>query len=81
MGRMPLSEFVQKAGEACQLVCDVMALRDGKAFFQAVADNERKCKIAFYVGLYGNTDSQPTRLNTYNLFDRQIKKALNTSKE
>ena len=57
MGRMPLSEFVQKAGEACHLVCDVTALRDGKAFFQAVVDNERKCKIAFYVGLYGNTDS------------------------
>ena len=33
------SEFVQKAGEACQLVCDVIALRDGKALFQAVVDH------------------------------------------
>ncbi|CAH3124571.1 unnamed protein product [Pocillopora meandrina] len=29
------SEFVRKAGEACQLVCDVIAPRDGKALFQA----------------------------------------------
>ena len=35
-------EFVQKAGEACQLVCDVIALRDGKALFQAVVDHEEK---------------------------------------
>ena len=45
------SEFVQKAGEACQLVCDVIALRDGKALFQAVVDHEEKCKTAIDVGL------------------------------
>ena len=45
------SEFVKKAGEACQLVCDVMALRDGKALFQAVVDHEEKCKTAIDVGL------------------------------
>ena len=45
------SEFVQKAGEACQLVCDVIALRDGKALFQAVVDHGKKCKIAIDVGL------------------------------
>ena len=62
------SEFFQKAGEACQLVCDVMALRDGKALFQAVVDHEQKCKTAIDIGLqtlifaYQNT---PTKsLNT-----------------
>ena len=45
------SEFVQKAWEACQLVCDVMALRDGKALFQAVVDHEEKCKTAIDVDL------------------------------
>ena len=45
------SEFVQKAGEACQLVCDVIAPRDGKALFQAVVDHEQKCKTAIDVGL------------------------------
>ena len=45
------SEFVQKAGEACQLVCDVIAPRDGKALFQAVVDHEEKCKTAIDVGL------------------------------
>ena len=45
------SEFVQKAREACQLVCDVMALRDGKALFQAVVDHEQKCETAVDVGL------------------------------
>ena len=44
-------EFVQKAGEACQLVYDVMALRDGKALSQAVVDLEEKCKTASDVGL------------------------------
>ena len=43
--------FVQKAGEACQLVCDIIALRDGKALFQAVVDHEEKCKTAIDVGL------------------------------
>ena len=40
------SEFVQRAREACQLACDVMALRDCKALFQAVVDHEQKCKTA-----------------------------------
>ena len=35
----------------CQTVCDVIALRDGKALFQAVVDHEEKCKTAFDVGL------------------------------
>ena len=48
------SESVQKAGEACQVVCDVMAPGDGKALFQAVAAHEqlrRKCKTVIDVGL------------------------------
>ena len=45
------SKFVQKAEEACQLVCDLIALRDGKALFQAVVDHEEKCKTAIDVGL------------------------------
>ena len=32
-------------------MCDVMALRDGKALFQAVVDHEEKCKTAIDVGL------------------------------
>ncbi|RMX46509.1 hypothetical protein pdam_00023270 [Pocillopora damicornis] len=43
------------AGEARQLLCDVMAPRAGKPLFQAVVDHEQKFK----------TDSQPTHLNTY----------------
>ena len=42
---------MQKAGEACQLLCDVRAPRDGKALFQAVVDHEQKCKTAIDVGL------------------------------
>ena len=81
-----ISEFFQKAGEACQLVCDVMAPRDGKALFQAVLDHEQKCKTAFDVGLpalliafrknplkswaFMLIDSQPTRLKK-TLFDKE----------
>ena len=36
------SEFVQKVREAYQRACDVMALRDGKALFQAVV-GQQKC--------------------------------------
>ena len=32
-------------------MCDVIALRDGKALFQAVVDHEEKCKTAIDVGL------------------------------
>ena len=46
------SEFVKKAGEACQLVCDVMAPRDSKALFQAVVDHGQKCNTAVDVGLH-----------------------------
>ena len=82
MGKMLLSlesEFVQKVREACQRACDVMALRDGKALFQAVV-GQQKCQEAFDVGLQTPLvayqkdlfkilsimpiDSQSTRLNT-----------------
>ena len=45
------SGFVKKAGEACQLVCNVMAPWDGKALFLAVVDHEQKCKTSIDVGL------------------------------
>ena len=45
------SGFVQKAREACQLVCDVMAPWDGEALFQAIVDHEQKCKTSIDVGL------------------------------
>ena len=32
-------------------MCDVLALRDGKALFQAVVDHEEECKTAIDVGL------------------------------
>ena len=64
------SEFVQKAGEACQLVCDVIALRDGKVLFQVVVDHEEKCKTAIDVGLQTLTvayQNAPTKsLRTHN---------------
>ena len=45
------SGFVRKAGEACQLVWDVMAPWDGEALLQAVVDHEQKCKTSIDVGL------------------------------
>ena len=42
-----MSISIKKAGEACRVVCDVMAPRDGKASFQAAVDYEQRCKAAF----------------------------------
>ena len=42
-----MSISIQKAGEACRVVCDVMAPRNGKASFQAAVDYEQRCKAAF----------------------------------
>ena len=72
------SEFVQKAGEACQLVCDVIALRDGKALFQAVVDHEEKCKTAFDVGLqtlmvaYQNAPTKSPRTQILSIYADRI---------
>ena len=61
------SEFVQKAGEACPLVCDVTAPRDGKVLFKAVVDHEQKCKTVIDVGLqtlmvtYQNAPTKPLK--------------------
>lgn len=46
-----MSISIKKAGEACRVVCDVMAPRDGKASFQAAVDYEQRCKAAFDDGL------------------------------
>ena len=62
------SEFAQKVREACQLVCEVMALKDAKVLFQAVVDHEQKYKAAVNVSLqtlmvaYQNAPTKSLRL-------------------